>query len=148
MFNDTVTIFNRRKDPAGDMWYPTVLRGVELQTDRAAIVAKYGAQSADRALLFIHFREDENGQKIAGKKAYLPPKAWQAREDPSGTFTFTPGEAFDFFLDGAWLNEEPVADNAHAKGLYNYLNQTRDGVYAVNQVSVFKVIPHVEVTGR
>lgn len=151
MFNDTVTIFNRWR-PAGatgDVWYPTVLRGVELQTDRAAIVAKYGDQCADRALLLVHYQTDEEGRKLVGGKEYLPPKAWQAEEDPAGAVTFDPGEAFDFFMEGAWPDETPIQDSDYSwNGFFDHMNRTQDGVYAVTQASVFKAIPHVEITGR
>ena len=150
MFNDTVTIFNRWRSTGllGEMWYPTVLHGVELQTDRAAIVAKYGDQCADRALLFVHYQTDEEGRKMVGGKEYLPPRAWNAEGEPDWAVTFAPGEAFDFFVEGAWPDETPVLDSDYPRGFFDHMNRTRDGVYAVTQASVFKVIPHIEVVGR
>ena len=150
MFHDTVTIFNRKRPMGftGDVWYPTVLHGVELQTDRAAIVAKYGAESADRALLFIHYQTDDEDKKLVGGKEYLPPKAWQAEEDPAVAVTFTPGGTFDFFIDGPWPDDTPINDGDYTGGFFDHMKQTMDGVYAVTQASVFKVIPHVEVAGK
>ena len=143
MYQDTVTVFNRR----GEMWYPTVLHGVDLNVDKAAIVSKFGAQCNDRALL--HVRYDWDGGAVVGGKPYLTPKIWQGLEDPGAAITFTSGEKFDFFIEGEWPEPGPVDDGAYgAKGFYDYINRTRDGVYAITSVSRFSVIHHFEVTGK
>ena len=139
MFHDTITVFNRR----GDVWYPTVLEGVRLMTDRAGIAARYGAQANDRAVALIPLREG-----TAGGKAYVPAKVWAELPDPAQAVTFAAGEAFDFLLDGPWPDGSPVCDGDYPKGFYDHMNRARDGVYAVTSVSKFDVIPHLEVTGR
>ena len=72
MYNDTVTLFNRKEGDEGDTWYPTVLRNVQVDTDRAAIVAKYGAESADIAFLFVPYKVCGNDKLVAGKPWSLP----------------------------------------------------------------------------
>lgn len=146
MYNDTVTLFNRRRGKDGDVWYPTVLEGVDLNEDRAAIAAKYGSASSDKATL--HVRYGWQGGPVAGGKRYMTPLLWQASEDPAAAFTFTAGEFFDFLVTGAWPNTEPVMDSDYPSGFYHHLNTTRDGVYAVSSAAQYSVIPHFEVTGK
>lgn len=147
MYQDTVTLFNRRREEAGDIWYPTVMEGVDLQADEAAVTAKYGYQRGDKALVFIHY-DGTPAAPMVGGKAYLPPKAWQASEDPAGAFTFQTGEVFDFFIEGAWPDSGPIAEADWPGGFYGYLVKTRDGVYAVSSAARYSVIPHFEVMGR
>ena len=85
---------------------------------------------------------------MAGGKRYLTPLLWQAAEDPAAAFTFTMGEFFDFFIEGAWPDTEPVQDSAFPGGFYDHLNKTRDGVYAVSSAQQYSVIPHFEVFGK
>ena len=55
MFADVITVFNSYKDSFKNVtWYPTVIHGVNLLIDKAAIMAKYGAESKDNAILNIH----------------------------------------------------------------------------------------------
>jgi hypothetical protein len=51
MYTDVITLFNRKEGDEGDTWYPSVLRNVQLNMDRAAIVAEYGATATDNAVL-------------------------------------------------------------------------------------------------
>lgn len=144
MYKDTVTLFNRKTaqdgtwDSASVTWYPTVLTGVNLNTDRAAIVKQYGEQTADRAVLNV---------SLPAVKPYLLPKEWSASEAPAENITFTPGEAFDFFWAGEWTGGT-VSDSDYPAGFYQYMEDTRDNVFAVSSVSLFTVIPHLEVTGK
>lgn len=145
MYRDTVTLFDQRRDKSGDItWYPTVLEGVDLHEDRAAIVARFGEQCDDTALLHVKYSA---GPTVCGKP-YLEPKAWQAAEDPAAAVTFATGEAFSFFVKGGWEDTSPIDDDAYTEGLYEHLCRTRDGVYAVRSVSKYGIIPHFEVTGR
>ncbi len=146
MYRDTVTLFNRRRGKDGDVWYPTVLEGVDLNVDQAAIAAKYGSQGAYKAKLHVRYGWDAG--PVAGGKRYLTPLLWQAAEDPAAAFTFTMGEFFDFFIEGAWPDTEPVQDSAFPGGFYDHLNKTRDGVYAVSSAQQYSVIPHFEVFGK
>lgn len=146
MYHDTVTLFNRKRGRDGDVWYPTVLEGVDLNEDRVAIAVKFGSASNDKAAL--HVRYDWQDGPVAGGKKYLTPLLWQALEDPAAAFTFTAGEFFDFFVTGAWPNTEPVQDSAWLGGFYNHLIKTRDGVYAVSSAAQYSIIPHFEVMGK
>lgn len=146
MYQDTVTLFNRRRGKAGDTWFPTVLQGVDLNVDHAALVAKYGSSCNDKAVLHIGYSQ-KSGPVIGGK-SYLTPMLWQSAEAPAEALTFQSGEGFDFFIEGAWPNEDPVADEDWPGGFYNHLVHTRDGVYAISAVAQYSVIPHFEVMGR
>ena len=148
MYSDTVTIFNRYESRLGDMWYPTVLHGVNVMADRSAIVQKYGEESKDNAVLNVQYDMAENDIKIVGKN-YLTPKAWdqQTNDLLPETITFSPGEKFDFFFVGEW-SEDPISDDDYENGFYDYMNSAYDGVYAITSAAKLTVIPHFEITGK
>ena len=150
MYNDTITIFNRKIDDNGDYWYPTVLHNVHLNTDRAAILAKYGEGTQDAAAVNIryHFREDA---KMIGDKTWLPPKEWEKQEDVSEYITFKSGDTFDFILAGEWPGIHPIDNTEYMdlNGFYNYMNKEYDFVFAVSSVGgPYSVIPHFEILCR
>lgn len=148
MYRDTVTLFNRRSLCRGNTWYyPTVLHGVDLNIDRAAIVAKLGADSQDKAILHVRYA----GDGVIGDKIWLPPKEWSAQTDNlfPQTITFTPGADFDFFWAGAWDEEGAISDDMYGGlGFYDYMKNQHDYVFAVTSVSRYSVIPHFEVIGK
>lgn len=148
MFSDTVTVFNRYKSRLGDMWYPTVIRGANLLIDKAAIVAKYGAESKDNAILNIHY-QIVDGQITVDGKHYLPPKEWdrQTNDMLSETITFTGGLDFDFFMLGEYPITDPIADDDYLDGFYNQINSEYDYVFAITSVAKYSVIPHFEIMG-
>ena len=148
MYSDTVTIFNRYESRLGDMWYPTVLRGVNFMSDRSAIVQKYGEQSKDNAVVNVRY-DNVNGKVFVVGKEYFPPKEWdrQTNDMLTKTITFTPGEKFDFFYLGEY-SEEPISDEDYMEGFYDYMNSTFDGVFAITSVSKLDLIPHFEITGK
>lgn len=136
MYRDNITVFNRK----GALWYPTVLKGVNLNMSRSAVIEQYGESSADNCVLNVH---------LPAEKPYLPPKEWQALEDPSTAFTFTPGQKHDFFWAGEWNGTEPISDDNYGMmSFYDYMNKNEDFVFAVTGCSFFSVIPHLEVTGK
>lgn len=150
MYDKTITVFNRYVDSFGDItWYPTVLHGVNLLMDKAAIVAKYGAESQDKAVLNVRF-ENVNGSIVVGGKPYLPPKAWENQTNdllPS-TITFTDGKDFDFFILGDYGSTDPILDRDYRNGFYNEINRERDYVFAISSVGgPYSVIPHFEIMG-
>ena len=55
MYNATVTVFNYYESSTTGvgLWYPHVLSGVDLNTDKGAILKKYGSDSTDNAELHI-----------------------------------------------------------------------------------------------
>lgn len=151
MYDNTVTLFNRKKGERGqgDTWYPSVLRNVHLIMDKAAILSKYGAEAADNAVLNVRYQVDGE-KKMVGEKPWLPQKAWQKDDDPAKSLTFTGGEAFDFFWLGEWTGGV-VSDADYSTDLsfYDYMNRMYDHVFAVSSVGgPYSVIPHFEIMGK
>lgn len=58
-----VTIFNFYESSTAAIWYPHVLSGVHLETDRGQIMKLYGTDSTDNAQLHIPFGV-KDGRKI------------------------------------------------------------------------------------
>lgn len=149
MYNDIVTVFNRKIDDTGDYWYPTVLHNVHVNVDRAAMLAKYGETSADSAALNVRYQL-RDGAKIIEEKRWLLPKEWEKQGNPSEYITFKSGDTFDFFIVGEWASVNPINNDEYAdlNGFYNYLNKTYDYVFAISSVGEYSVIPHFEILGR
>ena len=144
MYQDTITLFNRKRTRDGDLWYPTVIEGVNLNTDRGAIVRTYGESSQDNVILNVKL----NGGLVADK-AYLQPKAWQRGDNPEGTITFKAGEEADFFWQGTWKGTEVISDDAYGlTGFRDYMEKNYDNVYEVTSVGEYSVIPHLQITGK
>lgn len=148
MFSDVVTVFNHYKSRLGDMWYPTVVRNANLLIDKAAIVAKYGAESKDNAILNIHY-QIVDGQILIDGKPYIPPKEWerQTNDKLAESITFTSGTDFDFFMLGEYHTTKPIADDDYVDGFYNHVNSEYDFVFAVTSVAKYTAIPHFEIMG-
>lgn len=148
MYSDTITLFNRYESRLGDMWYPTIIHGVNLQIDKAAIMAKFGSESNDKAILNIRYM-NVNGQKKINGKAYLPPKQWenQTNDMLTETVTFKSGTDFDFFMVGEYGTTEPIADDDYIDGFFNHVNDNHDYVFAITSVAEYSVIPHFEIMG-
>lgn len=151
MYQDTITLFNRKPGDRGkpDTWYPTVIRNVNLNIDRAAILAKYGAESQDNASLLIHYQK-KNGEvyipcDAETEKQWMPPKKWDKTED---SLTFTAGTNFDFFWKGEWTGGIVSDSDYGGEGFYNYMNRTHDYVFAISAVAMYSVIPHFEIMGK
>lgn len=153
MYNDTVTIFCRYQSKLGDMWYPFVLHNVDVNTDKASIIAKYGTDASDNAQLHIKY-QFRDGAKMIGDKKWLPPKEWdrQTNDQLSDTITFTGGENFDFFWIGEWTGDIPIADDDpqwSRKGFFAEMNSRYDYVFAITSVGgPYSVIPHFEILGK
>ena len=96
MYRDTVTLFCFHDG----IWRATTLKGVDLNADRAAILAKYGTESADRARLHIAYKnETDNGIQVCDGVLAVNPKDYDGSE---GTITFASGDNFTFFVRGKW----------------------------------------------
>ena len=149
MYAETITLFNRKRTDGGDVWYSTVMRGVDLNIDKAAIASKYGAASQDSAVLHVHYQMQGKNIIVSGKR-WKPPKEWQklTGDDSSGAFTFASGQFFDFIVQGDAGISAPVKDEDYAEGFYNYMNSKYDYVFAVTSAAVYILIPHFEVTAR
>lgn len=151
MYNDTVTLFCQYKDQRKNItWYPTILRNVNLNKDKAAIIAQYGAESQDNAVLNVRCHITD-GKIMVGNKIWLPPKEWdrQTNDLLSSSLTFTDGQEFDFFYEGEWPDENPIGDDEYGiDGFYNYMNRYYDYVFAITSVGgPYSVIPHFEIMG-
>lgn len=145
MYSETITVFNRHRANGVDTWYPTVLSGVDLNVDAAAMRAKYGAEAKDRAKLHIRFHDGPVvGDIYVGGKKYFLPKEWQT-SDHSG-ITFQDGDLFDFFWNGAWAGG-PVMDEDYTNGFFNYMKKTYDMVFVITSVARYDCIPHFEIVG-
>lgn len=150
MFTDTITVFNYYKDSLKNVtWYPTVIHGVNLLIDKAAIVAKYGAESKDNALLNIHY-QTVYGQIMVDDKLYLPPKEWerQTNDKLAETITFASGTEFDFFMLGEYPEIKPILDEEYRNGFFEEVKKEYDFVFAITSVGMYSVIPHFEITGK
>lgn len=175
MFTDTITVFNYYKDSLKNVtWYPTVIHGVNLLIDKAAIVAKYGAESKDNALLNIHYKhvKTENpkegeelfhafvkckkivdGESVFFEKEWFPPKEWerQTNDKLADSITFASGTDFDFFMVGEYPTQEPIHDEDKIygnNGFFEYIKKEYDFVFAITSVGMYSVIPHFEITGK
>ena len=148
MYSEKITLFNHYKSRLGDMWYPTVIDGVNLLIDKAAIVAKYGAESKDNAILNIHY-QIVDGHILIDGKPYLPPKEWESQTNDklAESITFASGKDFDFFMLGEYTTTKPIADDDYVDGFYNHVNDEYDYVFAITSVAKYTVIPHFEIMG-
>ena len=107
MYEKTVTIFNYYESATtGDAyWYPHVLSGVDLITDKGAILKKYGAEATDNAQLHVRYTVQNGDITITDKDGkilpYVPPKEWkrQINNALEDTITFSDES---FFWEGEW----------------------------------------------
>ena len=144
MYTDAITLFNRIPGARGgpDAWMPTVIRGVNINIDRAVILAKYGAQCQDKAVINIRY-EMQGGQIIVAGKQFQTAKEWSQTAD---TLTFTPAK--DFFWAGEWDGGVVSDADYGTEGFYGYMNRTKDSVFLISSVARYSVIPHFEVMGK
>lgn len=155
MYDATVTVFNYYESSTVRLWYPHVLSGVHLETDRGQMIQKYGPDSTDNARLHIEFSE-KDGQKIItdsdGKELpWIPPKEWkkQVNESLPESITFNSG---DFFMLVAWDGDSVINDDDYAdrqsEGFYAYMNREKDFVFKITSVGgPYMLIPHFEILG-
>jgi len=149
MYTDTITLFNRfGKESTGFTWFPTVLRSVDLNIDKGAQIQRMGTDKADTAKLHIKYVK-EGEIVVVGSKEYLPPKEWINRKKESTTLTFN--EGIDFFILGEYP-EVPIKDDyyisrAGANGFFDHLNRSKDFVFKITNVGLYKLIPHFEIGG-
>lgn len=135
--NKTVTLFNRsfNAETEEEIYYQTLLEGVDLVETKGANVSKSGMENADAAKLYVDFNN------IA--KTYLPPKEWKNLPDKCKQhfLTFTP--ATDFFVKGDCTGATLPEENA-----YEWMQENFDDVYKVTTVDKYEdILPHLEVGG-
>ena len=95
MYRDTITLFNFYNG----IWRATVLNNVDLNADRAAIIARYGTESSDRAKLHVSFQPTADGTIKIGSNKYVKPEDYTGE---AGTITFASGNLFSFFSSFNW----------------------------------------------
>ena len=105
LYKQTVTLFNRKEVGDETFWHVSVLDGVHLIIDRAAIISTYGEQATDNAKLHIRYTPSKSGAVVAtrgGARTVLKPKEFRAYGNPSTNITFAFGNEFDFIMAGVF----------------------------------------------
>ena len=126
MFNDTVTIFNRMDN----IWYATVLNGVESQEVAAQSNSKDGNVPENQCNLHI---------PEGLMKEYVKPMKWNGEG-----YTIRCG---DFFVVGDY-GKGNINDDDYTVGFQDYMKNNSDSVYQIASVSLFNAIKHIEVVGK
>lgn len=151
MFNDTITLFNRYTNKnTGTFWYPHIIHNVELNRDKASIMAKYGAESKDSASLHIPYMI-VNDVITIDEIPFISPKIWarQANDKLPDLVTLNDNSVtFDFFIEGEYESTDVIADDDFEDGFYNHMNSKYDYCYAITSVGFYKTIPHFEIMAR
>lgn len=157
MYSDTVTIFNFYESSTAAIWYPHVLSGVHLETDRGQIMKLYGPDSTDNAQLHIPYVYKDGKRVVvdsSGKELpWLPPKEWrkQVNDLLDDSITFNPTTDFSWRVHGtetAPLMMRIIRDRRY-EGFYAFMNAEKDFVYLISSVGgPYKVIPHFELLGK
>ena len=141
MFDKTITVFNQHDG----IWYPKTFTCAQAIDDRGYIRRTYGDTSSDSVSVHLPVSE-RDGRTYVGDVEYLDPKAW-AEADKANAVTFRGGKNFDILLRGNY-DPAPIADSDYTGGFYKHLRETYDGVWAVNNVTRYYVLPHFELTGK
>ena len=154
MYSKTVTIFDYYESATtGDAyWYPHVLSGVDLITDKGAILKKYGPDATDNAQLHIRYTVQNGDITITDKDGkilpWMPPKAWKNQTNDMLEETITFSAEDDFFWEGEW-NKGVVNDDDYRGGFYQYMNENKDSVFKITSVGgPYTLIPHFEILGK
>lgn len=135
--NKKVTLFNRsfNAETEEEIYYPTLLEGVDLVETKGANVSKSGMDSADAAKLFVCI-DDVN-------KTYMEPKAWDAltEDEKKNYLTFHSTE--DFFVKG-----DQTAVDLPETDAYEWMRNNFDDVYKVTNIDKYEdILPHFEIGG-
>lgn len=153
MYGKTVTIFNYYESATTEeaYWYPHVLSGVDLNTDRGAILKKYGQESTDNAELHIKVTIINGKEYVSNNNhvlvPWLPPKEWKKQTNDllAESITFSPD---CFFWQGEWTGGI-VTDSDYRNGFYQHMNSNKDNVFKITSVGgPYTVIPHFEILGK
>ena len=111
MYTDTITVFNQQKVKKQITWYPTVIRGVELQITAGRNRSTTGLENADSAKVFIKYENSNEKMLVETSpeeiREYLKPKSWNAYTEKNQAFTFQ--EGIDFFIQGEYQEELDVS---------------------------------------
>lgn len=165
MYSAVVTVFNayESRTTKQTLWYPHILTGVSIVTDKGQMLRQYGPDSTDAAELHVFFEtvdekdviiEKDTGKQVLNSLGepllYIPPKDWkkQVNELLGNTITFKPD---DFFWWGEWdggvVNDEDYIAMRYAN-FYDYMNRNYDYVFRITSVGgPYTVIKHFEIRG-
>lgn len=152
MWDDTITIFNRYNTAAGDIYYyPTTITGVALYIDKAAAQTTTGLSDADSAKANFPVSISSDGSMSvlgAYDKPWLQPKQWAALLNDELAEYVTADEGNDIMMRGAW--DKGVVDSSEYSrgGFLDYLRGKYDDVFLINSVGIYKLIPHIEISGK
>lgn len=155
MYDKIITLFNRYNSQTGTVWYPHILTSVDLNTDRGAILKKYGLESTDNAQLHVRYHLRDGTKMIADSAGneleWLQPKEWakQTNDALEKSITFSPDS---FFWEGVW-DGGPISDADYTdrryEGFYAYMNTKNDNVFLITSVGgPYPLIPHFEILGK
>lgn len=143
-----LTVFNRYDAAADDVrYYATIIHGATLQVDKAAAVSTSGLKDADSMWCSIPYSNMGDHIEINGK-LHLSPKEWaqQVGDDMEESLTLAEGK--DILLDGEWLGAKVINDADYPRsGFLGFLRGMYDGVYLINSVARYDLIPHFELGG-
>jgi len=147
-----VTIFNFYESTTSAVWYPHIISGVSLYTDRGAIVKKYGSDSKDSAELHIAYTDSDGSKFITDTDGnslpWLPPKEWKAQTNDLLENSITFNAETDFFVEGTW-DGGMVNEDDYKQGFYAYINNKRDFCYKITSVGgPYTLIPHFEILAK
>lgn len=154
MYSEKITLFNyyESKTTGDAFWYPHILGNVDLNTDKGAIVKKYGPDASDTAQLHVKYSVNDSGQKVIvckdGSVPWLPPKEWKKQTNDllPETLTFSPES--DFFWHGEW-EKGTVKDEDYREGFYQFMNQSKDSVFKITSVGgPYTLISHFEILAK
>ena len=150
LYRDTVTLFNRFVDDSGNIsWIPTVLNGTHFVVSKSVLVATYGENSSDSAMLNVPYQLI-NGKVMIGRKKYLPPKQYSKLDIDSAmkSITFTAGLDFDFIFGDIWPQSSPIADADYKTGFFQYMKTNFEDVYAITDTPKYNVIKKFAIVAR
>ena len=144
MYNKTITLFNYHK--ATGNWFLSVIPNVSFINSDSSAASKDGLNNTGILRLSIHSTKDKQVHTLDGLKSYTGTKSYAKSETPSRVLTFAPET--DFIYDGVWSDLSPISDDEYDSGLYHEMNNSYDGVYLVQSVTFYELIPHFEIGGR
>lgn len=144
MYDKTVTLFNYYEE--SKTWFPSVISGVQIQTVNANTFTSMGINNADTMEFIIKCSPEQMVMTSEGAKQYIGPKEYARCTAPEEVLTFAPDT--DFIFVGVWSDLSPVKEDEDSEGLYQEMNEEHDGVYMVNSVASYGLLPHFEIGGR
>ena len=127
--NDTVTIFNKLQTGRREyQWKATVIENVHVEYSRGAILNKYGKDTDNKVELYLP------SEHFTRQKSWIQEKQG-----------FSANEGTDLVWIGSWDGPEWINDADYPAGFDQHMLETKDDIYRIHTVSLFKLIPHLEI---